>query len=514
MCKNPIKVKNPRLKAGTFIKGVDKEFLVVPCGHCEECNSQRTKDLEFRAYYEYLRTKSLSGFTIFNTFTYSEENIPRSGGFGFFCKRDLQLFLKRLRKRLSDDMYNVDGNLRYLITSEYGEERNRPHYHPLFFVTIPNITPQEFDAYCTDCWHNLGTPYTNETVIGFTDRKDVALRVVNSIHGIKYICKYIFKGCEVVKAIKEQPWTDFSHFVYDMCSNSKGKLLWKTLKDYQLPKIWHSYICSRPELSFLQLMPFYLQSKGLGMSFLEECCYEDLFELVKVENRSPIGYAEYAVPSYYIRKVFYRYDKKSKRFILNELGKDYKLKTNQNMYDDYQMLLSSNKSLINEIFTRLTTYKMSFDDYLMQCLKGRTVDSFVRYCLYLKDRQISPMHKWLIPDDTRDLLKTIVEFTDIVSNDSIQQLIDDEPMWLYTTPITLCEDGSVMNYNDKHYVGSEPLYNSLPCFEGYDQLYNLMLKIKSVFNEAKCEKIRKDIEKTKNEKLAKAAITPYNAVYY
>lgn len=43
------------------------------------------------------------------------------------CKRDVQLFLKRLRKRLEP------FKVRYFICSEYGPETHRPHYHGIIF---------------------------------------------------------------------------------------------------------------------------------------------------------------------------------------------------------------------------------------------------------------------------------------------------------------------------------------------------------------------------------------------
>lgn len=54
------------------------------------------------------------------------------------CKRDVQLFLKRLRKRLAP------FRLRYFICSEYGPETSRPHYHGIIFnYPVNKALPKE-----------------------------------------------------------------------------------------------------------------------------------------------------------------------------------------------------------------------------------------------------------------------------------------------------------------------------------------------------------------------------------
>ena len=192
MCKCPIKVLTPKLKAGTYICGADKEYLLVPCGHCEECNLKKQNDLVFRAYYEYLSCQHDKGFVLFQTLTYSEEHVPLAGGFRFFRKKDLQKFLKRLRKKLCDAGYNVsDGQLRYLVSCEYGSKHYRPHYHFLFFVHF-SIDPAVFDSLVRECWTNLDGKHRQR--IGFVDRSNIEKRLVNSI----YILTYIFKQVNTI----------------------------------------------------------------------------------------------------------------------------------------------------------------------------------------------------------------------------------------------------------------------------------------------------------------------------
>lgn len=76
---------------------------------------------------------SMSAFFI--TLTYDDSNLTYGSKDATLVKRDIQLWLKRLRKRL--------GPFRYFLVGEYGPQTNRPHYHGLLFnldVLPANVT--------------------------------------------------------------------------------------------------------------------------------------------------------------------------------------------------------------------------------------------------------------------------------------------------------------------------------------------------------------------------------------
>lgn len=60
----------------------------------------------------------------FITLTYSPENVPENGSLN---KRDIQLFMKRLRKKYRDK------KIRYFQCGEYGGQLGRPHHHVILF---------------------------------------------------------------------------------------------------------------------------------------------------------------------------------------------------------------------------------------------------------------------------------------------------------------------------------------------------------------------------------------------
>lgn len=84
----------------------------IPCGHCLGCRLKKAKDWATRLEME-IATHPFNNW--FLTITYDEANCPSS-----LSKRDMQLFLKKLRKK---------GTLRYFLAGEYGPKTARPHYH-------------------------------------------------------------------------------------------------------------------------------------------------------------------------------------------------------------------------------------------------------------------------------------------------------------------------------------------------------------------------------------------------
>lgn len=99
-------VFNPR-------EGFSDMSIQVPCGKCDGCKADASKEWAIRMYHESQMYERNS----FLTLTYADA--PEA-----ISKRDCQLFLKRLRKEV---------NARYFICGEYGTRTHRPHYHAVVF---------------------------------------------------------------------------------------------------------------------------------------------------------------------------------------------------------------------------------------------------------------------------------------------------------------------------------------------------------------------------------------------
>lgn len=93
------------------------EALSLPCGGCIGCRSTKAAQWTLRCQLE-LQDHDRAAFT---TLTYDPDRVPPT-----LQRRDLQLFLKRLRKR-------ADKALRFFACGEYGEKNGRPHFHGILF---------------------------------------------------------------------------------------------------------------------------------------------------------------------------------------------------------------------------------------------------------------------------------------------------------------------------------------------------------------------------------------------
>lgn len=103
--------------------------LKIPCGKCIGCQKNKARQWAMRCMHELRMHKN----SVFITLTYSDENLPKGGS---LCKRDLQLFMKRLRTHLDR---TLGLKVRFYACGEYGSSTKRPHYHVLLFGWSPPV---------------------------------------------------------------------------------------------------------------------------------------------------------------------------------------------------------------------------------------------------------------------------------------------------------------------------------------------------------------------------------------
>lgn len=112
------------LNAELAIKERAKEVIPIPCGQCLGCRLDYSKIWAVRCILESSYYKD----NYFLTLTYDDAHLPKNGS---LVKRDLQLFIKRLRKYI----YTYTGltGVRFFACGEYGDKSMRPHYHIILF---------------------------------------------------------------------------------------------------------------------------------------------------------------------------------------------------------------------------------------------------------------------------------------------------------------------------------------------------------------------------------------------
>lgn len=105
--------------------------IPFPCGQCLACRINKRRAWTLRLLLEFFTHEKAS----FVTLTYTDDDLPLSlNGYPVLCKRDLQLFFKRLRKKYGE-------GIRYYACGEYGPKTKRPHYHCIIF----GVAPDELD---------------------------------------------------------------------------------------------------------------------------------------------------------------------------------------------------------------------------------------------------------------------------------------------------------------------------------------------------------------------------------
>lgn len=106
-----------------------RNYIEIPCGSCLECRLEYSRNWANRCVLE----ASMHDENCFITLTYDDLNLPLIDGtnpetgevtkFKTLVKKDLQLFMKRLRSRL-DEKGGI--KIRYFAAGEYGDASYRP----------------------------------------------------------------------------------------------------------------------------------------------------------------------------------------------------------------------------------------------------------------------------------------------------------------------------------------------------------------------------------------------------
>lgn len=122
---------------------VRKIGISVPCGKCAFCLKKAIDAWCLRLGHE----MEVSSSAFFITLTYDNEHLPPGED---LSKRDLQLFIKRLRKR--------NPAIRYFAVGEYGTEKGRPHYHAVIFnlISLDLINASWVDVHGNPIGHIVG----------------------------------------------------------------------------------------------------------------------------------------------------------------------------------------------------------------------------------------------------------------------------------------------------------------------------------------------------------------------
>lgn len=219
-CLHPITLKNK----------YTHENISVPCGKCEACKSMRANRWVSRINQE----MKFSSFNIFFTLTYSDEFLPLidlsditadewkilvEDTQSYECfkyykyylpyarKRDLQLFIKRLRQQIyrCKEIPEPEKVLRYYAVSEFGPTTFRPHFHGILFFESEYFFNHAYD-FILKAWSTLDKHSNERTPFGRVD--------VQSVEGqaASYVASYLNCITDLPKILQTKDFKPFSTF--------------------------------------------------------------------------------------------------------------------------------------------------------------------------------------------------------------------------------------------------------------------------------------------------------------
>ena len=180
-----------------------KEFTEIPCGKCQSCRLDYSKEWMQRCMLE----QKLWAYNEMITLTYDEEHLPKQIGANIkendvnfetgeinpetkfkevptLKKDDVQKFLKRLRRYWQ---YNYgQDNIRFYMCGEYGDQKGRPHYHLLMFNF--EVHDKEFYKYSKKGFKM----YHSQVIEDLWGKGHIELNEVNA-ETCAYVARYIMK---------------------------------------------------------------------------------------------------------------------------------------------------------------------------------------------------------------------------------------------------------------------------------------------------------------------------------
>ena len=238
-----------------------KDRIVVPCGKCPACLSNRRDMWSIRL----LEESKCHDFSIFLTLTYNDENLPYADITPSLCKGDVQKFLKLFRKSYA-------RKVRYYCVGEYGSDTYRPHYHLIMFGVDSSAV-----SLILKCW----------------GKGHICIGTVTP-QSISYVAKYHVNKGSYPEGV-EPPYVSMS------LKPGIGYNYVERMRDYHDGNLDHAYYS---DYQFKKALPRYFKSKLYSQEEREELSsrYVDSSYDPAIMDNNP----NYAKDRYYRIKAFER----------------------------------------------------------------------------------------------------------------------------------------------------------------------------------------------------------------
>lgn len=399
------------------------------CNNCPDCFRKRRNHYMIRNHFETLATFQRGGYVFLDTLTYRDSHIdhvfkwskwhPRvmpnllptgqtrynselkcteyEYRVNLFNYDHIKKFWKNLRKTIerkcnisSDD---VKGNVRYFAVPEFGHVNGRPHWHLAVYCSVPNLPnyllkqcinyawrgiPVGSDFYSLDWssmseshkdWYNFAE--NSDDDLGATDLYDrVDYNTITDIKAckhIRYVTKYVLKDSVVDEQLLR---------LYDCKFRS------------QLPPELNQKVrCSIGFGCFERCSDSSEFPKNLRLSTYYDEDREKIllpYDSSEGQQHSKVGFDEYPLITYYIRRKYYQLVKLSDGSYVsqpNALFVDWKLK------HQIQNLISLNNQ--NHLIFALIEQNCPSDyEQIEKIMEDYSMDELSIFMLYFSNRDL------------------------------------------------------------------------------------------------------------------------------
>lgn len=262
-CLEPQRVKNR----------YTQELLLVPCGKCDACINHKGLMLTQKCQLESLSHK----YCFFVTLTYNNDNVPTAKLVKYYdkmvllhddgeilgeseydkdkikllhskCnhsnkimvlqKRDIQLFIKRLRKRTNE-------KIRYFAVGEYGPVHFRPHYHLLLWCD-KSETAQNIQQNISASWRYgyiknlLSEGNSSSYCAKYVNSRGNLPKILRESKVKPFALHSCHLGEEILQRSKEEVEKltpiEFINFSLPLNGKLKNITMWNSLASYYFPK--------------------------------------------------------------------------------------------------------------------------------------------------------------------------------------------------------------------------------------------------------------------------------------
>lgn len=275
-------------------------YSYVPCGKCADCRRKEREAWKFRLFSEFLSLKKQGWNVGFLTLTYDPDSLPTIPEACFkdvsqyrpipcFDRSTVREWINSIRHYCKYHYHFVNGqNVRYFVTSEYGSNTHRPHYHAI--LAWPSVMSyEEMHAVCKHYWtKGLVGPKNPQG-----DSQCQSFEVVGDpTHALAYCSEYVSKDIDFVDAVKDVR-------------------LYDNVREYEEMTDERAYA-----QMYRNCVPFHIQSQSLGWETFKSLD-DDEKQSILLDGMQLVGDDHmYAVPVYVKNKLCY-----DNYYVFDETGK-------------------------------------------------------------------------------------------------------------------------------------------------------------------------------------------------